>query len=221
MDDELKAIQDDLDNALERLSCYMEHKSHKSEDIEPRTYSKADAARAVLSYLAVEDSTLEAAIRAGLFSEKRLKEAPSDTTMLGEYANHGGEVSTLIEALRALQEWLISAWVPQSHHMDTLAQAVNSWSAKDGRFIGESMGLELTPKRQIDPRRDEKREAIAKVWAIHKIDPETYPIGEALFELVGEQSGMAARTVSRAYYSEDGRFGRNFFEEVLQLFNMI
>lgn len=214
MDDELKAIQDDLDSVLERLADYMGNESQKIEDIDPRTYSKEDAARAALRYLAVEDSTLEDVIRGGFFSEKRLKEGPSEATILGEYADHEGEVSTLIEALCALQEWLISAWVPESRHMDTLAQAVNDWSSKDGRFIGESMGLELTPRRQIDPRRDEKREAIAKVWAIHKIDPETYPIGEALFELVGEQFGMAARTVSRAYYSEDGRFGRNFFEEV-------
>ncbi|MEG3081321.1 hypothetical protein R3F64_15765 [Halomonas sp. 5021] len=214
MDDELKAIQDDLDNVLERLAVYMGHESQKSEDIGPRTYRKEDAARAALSYLEVEGVTLETSLRVGRFREKRLKEEHPEGTMLHHHARNRGEESTLIEALRALEEWLLTAWPPESHHLDTLALAVNEWSNKRGRFIGESMGLPITTGR-LDPKKDAKKGAVACVWALHKIDPKAYPLDVALFEFVGEQfGGMGERTVSRAYYSEDGRLGRNIFEEV-------
>lgn len=215
MDDELKAIQADLDSVLERLADYMGNESQKSEDIEPRTYSKEDAARAALSYLEVEGATLETSLRAGRFRERRLKEDHPEGTMLRQHAKHRGEVSALIEALRALEEWFITAWPPESHHLDTLARAVNEWSNKRGRFIGESMGLPITTGR-LDPKKDAKQSAVACVFALHKIDPKAYPLDVALFEFVGEQfGGMGERTVSRAYYSEDGKFARDVFEEVL------
>lgn len=214
MNDELKAIQDDLDSVLERLAYYMKHESHTSKDIKPQTYSKADAARAALSYLEVEGVTLETSLRVGRFRERRLKQSHPEATMLHQHANDEGVAPALIEALRALEDWLISAWVPETHHMDTLALAVNEWSNKRGRFIGESMGLPITAGR-LDPKKDAKQGAVACVWALNRMDPKTYPLDVALFEFVGEQfGGMGERTVSRAYYSEDGSFGRNLFEEV-------
>lgn len=213
MDDELKAIQDDLDSVLERLACYMKHESHTSKDIEPQAYTKTDAARAALSYLEVEGVTLETSLRVGRFRERRLKESHPEATMLHQHANDESVAPALIEALRALEDWLISAWVPETHHMDTLALAVNEWSNKRGRFIGESMGLPITAGR-LDPKKDAKQGAVACVWALNRMDPKAYPLDVALFEFVGEQSGMASRTVSRAYYSEDGHVGRYFFEEI-------
>ncbi|WP_249976059.1 hypothetical protein [Vreelandella olivaria] len=215
MDSELKAIQDDLDSVLERLANYMGKESQVSEGIDPRTYSKQDAARAALSYLEVEGVTLETSLRVGRFREKRLNESHPEGTMLHQHANSEGEVSSLIEALRAMEDWLLTAWPPESCHLEILARAVNEWSSKRGRFIGESMGLPITSGR-LDSNKDAKQMAVACVFALNKVNPKVYPIDVALFEFVGEQfGGMGERTVSRAFYNEEGKVAREVYEEVL------
>lgn len=215
MDDELKAIQGDLDSVLERLADYMNSEGSDKHDSVARNYKKPDAARVALHYVSTKGDALDASINSAEYChdglDRNAQGFPKGCRLREHPAGNEG-LSDLIEALRALESWIVTRWPLEDSHTQALAFAVNAWSQNECQFIGENVGLTLTPKRLVDWRKLARESAAEEVYVLNLRDPEAYPIGEALFEQVGQQFGMSAKTVSRAYYSKDAKMLRGAFD---------
>lgn len=209
MDDELKAIQNDLDSVLDRLSEYMTSDTLVTEGAEPQPSDREDAARVALRYTAGEDKTLEPSIHIARFVRAGISQ--SEGTVLGDCTTSDPESADFIEALSALDQWLANRWPLEEEHLDILALAVCAWSNRECRYIGEDFGLTLTPKRQVDYRKMARHSAAWDAFMFHSDDPQANPVDETLFERAGEPYGMSASTVSRAYYADDARALRKVF----------
>ncbi|WP_445000015.1 hypothetical protein [Halomonas mongoliensis] len=216
MDDELKAIQADLESVLDRLAEYLSSdKLIFDEGIPAHPSDREDAARVALRYVATDGDTLEESIHYARYV--RLQTVFPSSTRLGEPLPTGApsELAELMEALGALESWLRNQWPLEDNHLETLALAVGAWSNKECEFIGESAGLSLTPKRQVDRRKLARESAAWEAFMLHKSDPQAHPVDEQLFEQIGKPYGMSARTVSRAYYAKKTRLWREAFERLL------
>ncbi|WP_445002987.1 hypothetical protein [Halomonas mongoliensis] len=198
MDDELKAIQADLDSVFDRLAAYM-----GAEEVDGAGKGREAAARVALHY-ARGRGRLGQSIRSAREAVGGCWEGPKIRTdsRLWELASteQPEGLADLVGAMRALWEWQWHRLPLEDRHSATLARAVDAWSHKQCQFIGENVGLELTPKRQRDPRASARERATHEVFALHQRNPEAFPLTEALFEKVGEWYGMSASTVKRAYY---------------------
>ncbi|WP_431023306.1 hypothetical protein [Halomonas sp. H5] len=198
MDDELKAIQADLDGVLDRLAAYM-----GPEDGDETGKGREAAARVALHY-ARERGPLGRSVRTARDAASGCWEGPKirpgeRLAELGE-SNTTAGLAELVGAMRALREWQWHRFPLEEKHTAALARAVGAWSHKQCQFIGESVGLELTPRRRVDPRAGARERAAHEVFALHQRNPEAFPLSQALFEKVGGWYGMSASTVARAYY---------------------
>ncbi|WP_254277743.1 hypothetical protein [Halomonas sp. 3H] len=212
MDDELKAIQADLESVLDRLADYMSSDKLTSDYAEPQPSDREDAARVALRHVATRSPSLESSIHAARYvREGRPADLYAEGTMLRDHPEDSEELAELMAALRALDGWLIDQWPLEDEHLQTLALAVSAWSDKEGQFIGENAGLTLTPKCKLDRRKLARESAAFDAWSLHASDPQANPIDETLFERAGKPYGMSASVVKRAYYSEDARALREAF----------
>ncbi|MCE8040782.1 hypothetical protein HOP60_01270 [Halomonas daqingensis] len=198
MDDELKAIQADLDSVLDRLAAYV-----SSEEVDGAGKDREAAARVVLHYARGRGSLGQSVRIAGEVVEG-CRQGPKirPDSRLGELADveQNDGLADLVGAMHALWEWQWHRLPLEEKHTAVLARAVDAWAHKRCQFIGENFGLELTPKRRVDPRASARERAAHEVFALHQWHPETFPLTEALFEKIGEQYGMSTSTVARAYY---------------------
>lgn len=214
MDDQLKAIQGDLDSVLDRLAGYMNNEGSGKFNSVPRNYKKPDAARVALHYVSTEGDALDSSLKSAEFCHDGLdrnEQGFPKGCRLREHPTGNEELADLIEALRALEGWITNRWPLEDSHIQALAFAVNAWSQNECQFIGENVGLTLTPKRLVDWRKLARERVAEEAYILNIRDPGAYPIGEALFELVGQPFGMSAKTVSRAYYSKDAKILRGAF----------
>ena len=212
MDDELKAIQADLDNVLDRLAEYMSSDKLTTDHAEPQPSDREDAARVALRYASGNGATLEPSIHVARYVRYgRGAENYAEGTVLRDHPSESEELAELLDALRALDGWLEGGWPLEDGHLETLALAGSAWSNKEGQYIGETAGLQLTPKRQLDRRKLARESAAMDAYWLHVRDPEANPVDESLFERAGKPYGMSASVVKRAYYTEDARALREIF----------
>lgn len=204
MADELKAIQAELDSLLDRLSAHLEH------DAEPSP-GREDAARVVLHY-AREGRSLEASVCTARDVARGRWQGPkiTPTSRLGELADsdHPEGLAPLVEAMCAIWEWQWHRFPLEDKHAAAMARAVDAWSSKQCQFIGENLGLELTPKRcggvrQVDPRGAVREMAAHDARSRHQHDPTENPTGTGLFERVGEHYALSEGATRRAYYADE------------------
>ncbi|MEQ6917035.1 hypothetical protein [Halomonas aquatica] len=200
MDEELMAIQADLDSVLDRLAEYMS--SDKLESvIEAHPSSRKDAARVALHYASTHHLICSIEI------SRIAKFGPSSnaaSARLGvQTEGLPSEHVELLEALMAVVDSGGTSWPLEDEHLEALRDAVTAWADKECQFIGESAGLTLTPKREVDRRKRARTAAARDAYNLHNSDPRKYPVDEALFEEAGKRYGMSSRTVSRAYYSQN------------------
>ncbi len=226
MDDELKAIQADLDNVLDRLAEYMratslclypsprlkntsDYPNHKVAPAPwilegPATTPREDAARVVFQYACgrtpqrdVPYTNLSAAIDDTTWARWKRDQATESLTKA-----HGERPGRLLAAIDALRDWSQSGrQPPEAHHFRALSISASAYHHKRVEYFGQDAGLPAHPKRQVDRRGGDRVSAVLAVFSLHRQDPEAYPIGEALFERAGEPFGMSASVVKRAYYS--------------------
>jgi adenosyl cobinamide kinase/adenosyl cobinamide phosphate guanylyltransferase len=214
MDDKLVRIQKDLDDVIDRLAEYIN--SDKIDTIsEPTASDMAVAARAVLHYVTTEGEALVHSVEAARFSANSSAGShPIMKILDSESLVFSNRLVDFLKALVAVDIWEHTRWPLEEKHMQALSEAISAWSAKECQFIGESVGLPLTPKREVDRRRRDRQQAALHVLELHLSNSQRHPVDEALFEEVGRHCSMSSSTVSRAYYSPEFK---KFREAAFQL----
>lgn len=227
MDDELKAIQDDLDNVLERLGKYLNRQKfgflypaprrrtyERSPNAPfapapwildgPATSPREDAARVVFQFVCGrqrEKITRYTNMAQAIFDVSCIRHQREQKTKdLTE--KHGEDLGHLLATFDALSRVYADGWHPlETIQFELLGHAASSYRNKGVEYIGQEFGVPLHPKREVDRRAEQRYSAVLTVFNKHRHDPKLYPIGPALFELAGEPYGMSASVVSRAYYA--------------------
>ncbi|AJY50633.1 hypothetical protein [Halomonas sp. KO116] len=227
MDDDLKAIQDDLDRVLERLGKYLHRGQYGFCNLTPRkrtyerrpdaqfapppwildgpvTSPREDAARVIFQYVCGrqrEQITRYTNMAQVIFDVGCIRRQREEKTV-ELIEKHGEDLGHLLAAIDALSNVYAHGWQPlETIQMEMLGHAASSYRSKHVEYIGQEFGLQSHPKREVDKRAEQRFSAVLTVFNKNRQDPKRYPIGEPLFELAGEPYGMSASVVSRAYYA--------------------
>ncbi|WP_172116691.1 hypothetical protein [Halomonas hibernica] len=224
MDDELKAIQDDLDNVLERLGKYLNrgqygflYPSPRRRTYEykptapyspaawildgPYTSPREDAARVIFQYACAHQrkkSIHYTNMAQAIFDVSCIRgKREQRTKELTE--KHGEDLGHLLAAMDSMANHRLHPL--ETRHIQLLGFAADAYLRKEVEYFGQNFELQLNSKREVDRKASQRRLAVLTVFNKHRHDPGRYPIGEALFELAGEPFGMSASVVKRAYYA--------------------
>ena len=227
MDDELKAIQADLDSVLDRLAEYMSSDKLSNvtpldngdrlaiHDAEPQPSTREDAARTVFQYAAspgYSAGCLESAIFTTRKARKLMRKSDSKTQ-----EERGEDAESLWSAMEALQVWNQSQAHPlEHHHMLALWRSAFVFLDQRSEYFGEEAGL-LHPKKTVDRKRLRRFLAANEAWGLHLSDPKEHPVDDHLFRLAGERYHLSGGVVKRAYYSDEMKAER---EEINRLWRL-
>ncbi|NVF13750.1 hypothetical protein [Vreelandella maris] len=225
MDDNLTAITNDLNSVIDRLTEYMNSDETTSQVGHPRECFVEDAARVILMYAESKTShdaselfeCIEAAHSMRIDMLTLYSGQYPDGSRLCERLPEGASPSLigLMSALRAIYDWGEGMYWPlERAHMQVLYKVISAWSDKEGQFIGENEGLQLTPKRNIDRKITDRTKAAWDAVNLHLADPKKYPVDENLFEISGKPYGMSSSVVKRFYYSKEFKECREIYSKV-------
>lgn len=203
MDDELKAIQNDLDNVLNRLGEYMAS-SVKADEPQPQNHELAGSV--IYQYVCGRKphrlrlySDLEEAAKDVVLIKARRRERLQ--CLVNEHGEDKGHVLAALDELAGCYADGYQALEPL--HVEMLGFAAFAYMNKTSRYFGQEFGLPLHSKREVDSKAEKRFSAAFDVWKRNRRDPKKYPISEGLFELAGQPYGMSASVVKRAYYSPE------------------
>ncbi|MCL5425904.1 MAG: hypothetical protein M1154_09795 [Gammaproteobacteria bacterium] len=227
MDDELKAIQDDLDSVLERLGKYLHRGQYGFCNLTPRkrtyerrsdapfappswvlngpaTSPREDAARVVFQYVCGrqrEKITRYTHMAQVIFDVGCIRRQREERTV-ELIEKHGEDLGHLLAAISSLARCYDHGLHPlESLHAELLGFAASAYLHKEVEYLGQEFGVPLNSKREVDRKAGKRLSAVLTVFNKNRQDPKRHPIGEALFELAGEPYGMSASVVKRAYYA--------------------
>jgi hypothetical protein len=225
VDDELKAIQADLDDVLERLTNYMSSDKLHTQWIEWGVANKADAAAVILNYADTDSPTSTPMNLDGIIGRFRNARASQDAERKKQIAFHGEKLGEVVAAIRALSE---SSFVPDSQDLSILFSAAHDFMEGRSKWFGESLGLPavralrkkdgetakppLVIDGYLDPLLNEKLDAAMDVFFIHR--EKNIPLDEGLFELVGQHRGIKTGTLKAFYYGDKAKRMRKAHELV-------
>lgn len=230
MDDELKAIQAELDDVLERLTNYMSSDKLPTEHTEWGEASEEDAAAVILNYAGVhnEPGPKNKKNLGMIIHLYRWAGASQNEERKRQIEFHGEELGSVVAAIDALGD---CSFAPQKADMLILSSAASDFMGGGSKWFGESLGLPLVrsirkkenesakPPLVIDgylgKLSDERQSAAMDVFFIHR--GKNIPLDEGLFELVGQQRGIKAGTLKNFYYSDKAKKMRDtlkFCEEM-------
>lgn len=164
MDDELKAIQDDLDAVLERLSGYLEDEPVPAELLAALLY------RYTFNRESREDYDLETA-----FHLNNVQANTEDRWFQAMKAKHGEHKGTILAALVSLRDqrsWKgpIRRWA-----IEALSDPSDRYVRRIDHYFGEYGGQDLLRhkgKGAVKPRLAEMNRALMMVFELCKSDPE-------------------------------------------------
>lgn len=211
MDDELKAIQADLDNVLERLAKYMNSEETSAHSEESQEVGIEDAAAVILLYSDKEkiSKTLKGLIK--IFMAHREQHAVTKTNLIELHGNHLGN---LLACFDALSNTLI---VPCRRELKLLSVAANDFMEGRSKWIGQSLGLPLARPRKtkeneparpplvtdgyVDSKSTYKLIGAMDVYYANEIDKT--PIDDGLFELIANRWNIKPGTLKDFYYNDD------------------
>tara|TARA_R110001583_G_scaffold113099_1_gene263471 strand:- start:18217 stop:18990 length:774 start_codon:yes stop_codon:yes gene_type:complete len=243
MDDELKAIQDDLDSVLERIEKQLggDDEKAKKEFAASVVYNRALYRKEKVKKLTTEyeHSIFDSFVISDGWDRHRRVYFPeilwSDKECKSPYTIEKWQEKKA-EFMYAMQV-VIDAYnrslpVPRSA-IETLRPSIVRYLDYVDRYPGE-WALDYKDRRQeeleykdpfMHPKKGEtsinrklhKQDALAReVWLLHKSDPKKYPIDESLFGIVGDRYGYHASTVNKAFYSEHAKRQRWWHERNLE-----
>lgn len=210
MDDELKAIQDDLDSVLDRLGDYMAGDKLHTEFVQWDGATREDAA--VVAHAYATCSTPQDL--AGAIMRFRLARAQSAGDMDKYIDAYGEGVGGMVAAIAALVE---SSAIPDEWLLAKLRSASHGFMEGEANWFGQAEGLPLTRSKRKGERpapplvRDGylNKNRSAKLMATLEVFLRSreggMPIDDGLFELVGESENIKPGTLKAAYYSEEAR----------------
>lgn len=223
MDDELKAIQDELDNVLERLAAYMGSDKLNTNFVKWDSATKEDAAAVIFSYAGAHTTVHTPMDIASVIHRFRLDRAEIYSKE-DEYLDaFGDEVGGLVSAINALSA---SGTVPDSYHLNNLSLASSDFMDGRAKWFGESQGLPLVTTRRkgeavkpplfiagyLDKEKHFKLMASIEVYFLHR--DKGIPIDDGLFELVAEQMSIKPGLLKAFYYSDEAKDFRHAHEIV-------
>ncbi|MFI2817975.1 hypothetical protein [Vreelandella piezotolerans] len=216
MDDELKAIQADLDDVLKRLANYMSGDKLHTQWIEWGEASKADAAAVILNYADTDNPSSTPMNLDGVIVRFRCARASQDTERNKQIAFHGEEIGEAVAAISALSD---SSFVPDSQDLSILSSAAYDFMEGRSKWFGESLGIPtvralrkkdgetakppLVIGGYLDALSKDKLNAAMDVFFIHR--EKNIPLDEGLFELVGQHRGIKTGTLKAFYYSDKAK----------------
>lgn len=223
MDDELKAIQDDLDSVLERLASYMSSDKLFTQGIEWGEASKTDAATVILNYAGNDGTSYPYMHLKSVIGSFRCDRAFQNSERNKQTAFYGEKVGKVIAAIKALSD---RRFVPDNHDLGILSNAANDFMEGRSKWFGESLGVPtvrtlrkkegemakppLVINGYLDPLSFEKKFAAMDVFYLHK--EKKVPLDEGIFELVGERAGIKPGTLKAFYYSDEAKKMREMDE---------
>lgn len=228
MDDELKAIQDDLDSVLDRLSDYMASDKLHTEFVQWDGATREDAAAVICSYAGTYgachyvpmslDGVIHLFRSARAWSESRKREYQDA---------YGNELGAMVSAISMLAE---SDAIPNGCELNLLQIAANDYMAGRAKWFGQAQGVPLVrtkrkyeaanPPLVIDGYLDkDKNSRLTAAMEVFFYSRNTKaPIDDGLFELAGEHFGIKPGTLKACYYSDQAkqlRNGHKISEDVL------
>lgn len=245
MDDELKAIQDDLDSVLERIEKQFsgDDENAKRELAASVVYNRALYRGKTVKKLTTEyeHSIFDSFFIASGWDRHRRVYFPeilwSDKGCDAPYEVEQWQEKKA-EFMYAMQ-LIIDAYskslpVPISA-IQTLMPSITRYLDYVDRYLGE-WALDYKDKRneetqgyRKDPfmhpkngetiinRKRHKQIVLARdVWLMHVSDAKKYPIDDTLFGIVGERYGCSASTVNKAFYSEHAKRQRWWWDRNLR-----
>lgn len=211
MDEELKAIQDDLDNVLERLAKYMNlqedqppSKNKASEDIE-------DAASVVLLYSQEEDRFKSLSLIVEIFKASKNDHAVKKAKLI---EMHGKWLGRVIACFESLSNHL---FIPNSDELNLLRVAANDFMEGRSKWVGQSLGLPLARPRKTSENEAAKPPLITDGYVDSKAmlkmigamdvyyahEGKKTPIDDGIFELIAKRWNLKPGTLKDFYYNND------------------
>lgn len=229
MDEELKSIQSDLDDVLGRLADYMGGEKLPTQGVEWDGATVEDAASVIFSYSGANckaDSPMDLDKEIAIFRLSRAEEGRLEAEYAAAY---GDEVGAIVAAISALSN---PSNIPGTHHLAALQIAANEFIKGGSKWFGQRQGLPLVRSRNekagepanpplvmdgyIEKERHDKWIAVMEVYYQNREMGK--PLGDGLFEEVGERFGLKKGKLSKAYYSDWAKFSRMIHEELEERF---
>jgi len=242
MDDELKAIQDDLDSVLERIEKQLSGNDEKAkrEFAASVVYNRALYRDNVVKKLTTEyeHSIFDSFFSSDGWDRHRRVYFPeilwSDKECKSPYTIEKWQEKKA-EFMYALQV-VIDAYnkclpVPRSA-IETLGPSITRYLDYVDRYPGEwaldykDRILEeleyndpfMHPKKgetSINRKLHKQMVLAREVWLMNQNDPQKYPLDENLFDIVGQKYGVSSSTVNKAFYSKHAKRQRWWYERNL------
>lgn len=225
MDDELKAIQDDLDSVLSRLAGYMSSDKLTTEFVEWGEATREDAANAIFSYAGAHSTTSPPQDLSSVICLFRLSRAYSGSRENTFIDNHGEDAGSMVTAIAALRE---SDALPQSDQLSLLRSAAHSFMEGEAKWFGQGQGLPLVRPRKtgeqeaprpplvtdgyIDKLRHPRLMAAMDVYFANRDLSKS--IDDGLFEEIGDLHAIKPGTLKAIYYSDEAKRLRHAHELV-------
>jgi hypothetical protein len=198
MDDELKAIQADLDNILQRLEAYLDRgDAPQFSAIESHYESTKELSNSVVGTYAMQNASsrrLDNALAAALSAVDSVERNRSELT---ESFNSKKAVNVLsaLDAITLAQRLKVPL---RKKYMDALISPIERYKNQQDHYLGESAGL---PRyKRVNSNQEAKKYAAFLVYTLHKGDPKQYPLGPITWESVGKSVHLSPSTVRNAYY---------------------
>ncbi|APX94306.1 hypothetical protein BWR19_15945 [Halomonas sp. 1513] len=228
MDDELKAIQSDLDSVLDRLAEYMGSDKLSTRVVEWDGATREDAAGVIFSYAGASGTAHTPMGLDGVITLFRLSRADNAKQEDEFVAAYGEDVGHLVSAIAALSD---PDTVPDSYHLSTLGSAAYDFMEGSAKWFGQGQGMPLVRARKakdgelakpplvidgyLDKHRHSKLMAAMQVYFASRDLGK--PIDDGLFEEVGERLGIKPGTLKAAYYSDSAKRSRRAHEIVEEI----
>ncbi|MCL7929148.1 hypothetical protein [Halomonas llamarensis] len=212
MDEELQAIQADLDNVLERLAKHMNSKSECSQISVREKVDLEDAAAVVLLYSNKEKISKSLNSLIEIFLVHKEEQASKKANFIEV---HGNRLGTLLACFDALSNTLI---VPSHNELKLLSVMANDFMEGRSKWVGQSLGLPLTRPRKTKENEPAKPPLVTDGYVDNKYtwkmigamdvyyaqEQNKTPIDDGLFELIAKRWNIKPGTLKDFYYNDDG-----------------
>lgn len=196
MDDELKAIQADLDSVLDRLAKYLEKgDAPQFSAVDCHYESIEELITAVIgAYTMHSNRSLGNALGAVLSAIDSVER--NRAVLAGRFrSERTASVLCALDAVTLAQRLNTPL---RKKYMNALIDPIQRYQNQQDHYFGEKAGLPRFGR--INSNHETKKQAAFLVYMFHRQDPKQYPIGPATWERVGKTVHLGPSSVRDAYY---------------------